>query len=92
MSEQESCIRCPKCPKDSTAYWVSLSDCRAQRSRIDCPFCEISFCSKCSVTPYHYFGKCEDVNSITIGWYDWKQGKEEVLLKVLLKVDIFVHE
>jgi hypothetical protein len=54
-----------------------------KRIKVDCPVCQVSFCSSCSQFPYHYSCDCEEVLPLTKGWLEWLQGKQEEYLKQL---------
>jgi hypothetical protein len=54
--------------------------------KLECPHCSSSFCSSCLASPFHYHGKCQEIEGLTKAWYEWKNGKQEEYLKELSKV------
>eukprot|EP00913_Durusdinium_trenchii_P035692 g33397.t1 len=55
--------------------WVSSAKARQMWS---CGCGAAPVCTACGVTPYHYHGQCEDVQSLRARWLAWSTGGREV--------------
>lgn len=68
---QESCMPC------RAGCGAALSLAQAKRQAWSCSCGAAPVCTACGVTPYHYHGKCAEVQVLRARWQSWISGGRE---------------
>mmetsp|Transcript_90132 Transcript_90132/g.188456 ORF Transcript_90132/g.188456 Transcript_90132/m.188456 type:complete len:681 (+) Transcript_90132:1054-3096(+) len=72
--DSESQVKVLRCPGASCGAAVV---CGEARRRWACACGAPPACSACGVTPYHYHGRCSEVQNLRARWLAWLQGGRE---------------